>query len=292
MHNNENWHDIGYHVEWLFLQDSTISLPFLETIDRTQSEFQKIEIVDSWNDNIGNYMLIDDIVMLTERDEFSYHEMIVHPSLQYLWYKEDLRILVIGGWDGGTVSQLTKYGTNFIKSIDLVEIDEAVITMSLKYFPNISKWFSDSRVNVIIWDAIEYVKNTSNTYDLVLIDWTDPFSVGEWLFWRSFYQNVKNILTTHGIVVWFAESPYANYDRYISIIKNYQSVFNYVKPYASFVPMYDTWCWIFVSASKNDMFQDRFLWDQMFDMPTDLKYFDETCLKSYYESIPKFAKIK
>jgi len=122
----------NYHIE-----NEYLALPFLEAIGRIQSPFQKIDIVESWNDNIWNYILIDDVVMMTERDEFSYYEMIIHLAINILLNNVigNLNVLVIGGGVGWTLTQLTKYPSHIISNIDIVEIDEAVVSLSKKHFP-------------------------------------------------------------------------------------------------------------------------------------------------------------
>ncbi len=145
-------------------------------------------------------------MMITEKDEFIYHEMIVHTPMASNPNIKD--VLVIGAGDGGTVRELCRYKN--ISSITMVEIDEEVVNVSLEFFPNVSQSLKrDSRVNLLFQDGITFVENSNDkSYDLIIVDSTDPIGPGEGLFSLNFYNNCYRILKDDGILVNQSESPY------------------------------------------------------------------------------------
>lgn len=147
------------------------------------SAFQQIDVFDT--PEFGRILTLDGYMMLSEKDEFIYHEMIVHPALAT--NPNIKRVLVIGAGDGGTIRELVKYST--IEHIDLVEIDEAVVRISQEYLPQTASAFADKRVAIHFEDGMPFVRRQHNAYDLIIVDSTDPFGPGENLFTREFYGN-------------------------------------------------------------------------------------------------------
>jgi len=143
--------------------------------------------------------------MVTEYDEFIYHEMISHVPMAV--NPNIKKVLVIGAGDGGTVREIAKY--NSILQIDVVEIDKEVVSLSKKYLPKTAIGFDDPRCNLMFLDGIEFVKNSeSSSYDLILVDSTDPIGPGEGLFSNQFYADCYRILSDDGILINQHESPY------------------------------------------------------------------------------------
>ncbi|RMG68560.1 MAG: polyamine aminopropyltransferase [Calditrichaeota bacterium] len=209
-----------------------------------RSPFQKIEIVETTH--LGKVLLLDDLVMFTEKDEFVYHEMISHVPL--FVHPEPKRILVVGGGDGGTVRECLRHDT--VERIDLVEIDEMVSQACIQYVPSLAGKLLSDKVNCRFLDAVEYVRKTSETYDVILIDSTDPVSVGEGLFTREFYRNCFNCLTDHGVLVAQSESPAWAPELVQSISRKLRAVFPNVHFYQAHIPTYPSGHWAFAFASK------------------------------------------
>ncbi|BAK80733.1 polyamine aminopropyltransferase [Candidatus Arthromitus sp. SFB-rat-Yit] len=212
----------------------------------------KFQTIDVYNNNLfGNYLVIDDIMMITEKDEFIYHEMIVHTPMASNPNIKD--VLVIGGGDGGTVRELCRYKN--INSITMVEIDEEVVNVSLELFPNVScSLKGNSKVKLLFEDGIEFVKNSPDkSYDLIIVDSTDPIGPGEGLFSLEFYSNCYRILRDDGILVNQSESPYYPFN--IKELKRSASKINKIFPilkyYQSFIPTYPSGHWLFGFASKS-----------------------------------------
>jgi spermidine synthase len=188
------------------------------------SKFQKVVIAKNkwW----GNILWLDDVVNVTERDEFIYHEMIVHVPMMI--HKNPKRVLIIGGGDGGSARELLRH-PNLEKAV-MVDIDELVVNGCAEHMPSLNAGaFKDPRLELIIGDGIEYVKNAADgSFDVIVVDSTDPIpgSVGEILFTEEFYTHVMRVLAPDGVVSTQSIMP-MRYDGeiYRRSIKNLQSVF-------------------------------------------------------------------
>lgn len=211
-----------------------------------QSEFQRIDIFESAE--FGRVLALDGYVMLTEKDEFMYHEMIVHVPM--CSHPNAQRILVIGGGDGGTVRELVKYDS--VQSIDLVEIDEDVVTSCREFLPSTACKLDDPRVHIYFEDGLKYIRHHENEYDLIVVDSTDPFGPGEGLFTREFYGNCYRALKEDGIMVNQHESPFYDNDAYAMQRAHKQIVnsFPIAKVYQTHIPTYPSGHWLFGFASK------------------------------------------
>jgi spermidine synthase len=212
-----------------------------------QSDFQRIDIYDSYE--FGKILVLDGYLMITEKDEFIYHEMIVHVPMAVNPLIKN--ILIIGAGDGGAVRELTRYAS--VENIDMVEIDEAVVNACKEYIPQTSSKLTDARVNLFFEDGLKFVRTKQNQYDLIIVDSTDPFGPGEGLFTKEFYGNCFNALKDDGILVNQHESPYYSNDaramqKAHRLIK---SVFPISKIYQAHIPTYPSGHWMFGFASKN-----------------------------------------
>lgn len=175
-----------------------------------KSPFQRVEVVETAGH--GRLLLIDGMTMVSERDEFVYHEMIAHPAL--FLHPAPRRVLVIGGGDGGSVREVLRH--KGVKSCVLVEIDGMVVDASRRYIPQTAAALSDRRARVIIGDGVKFAAETKERFDVVIVDSTEPFGPAKELFGPSFYKNVRRILTEDGIVASQAGSPFYE----ISTIQN------------------------------------------------------------------------
>ena len=236
----------------------------------------------------GNVLTLDGLMMVTERDEFFYHEMIAH--IPMLTHSNPENILVIGGGDGGTVRELLKHPS--VKHIDMVEIDNVVIEASKKFFKSVSCELNNPKVNVLVQDAIEFIEGKENVYDVVLIDSTDPIGPGEGLFNEKFYNNVKRALKKGGIVTPQTEGPFAQSENMRKTYALLRKVFKNIAPYCGPMPTYPGgyWSWGFCSDDV--------------EIPTDYTKIDEkraqeiakTCkiynreLHSAVFAVPNFVK--
>lgn len=211
-----------------------------------KSPFQKIDIIDTYE--FGRVLVIDNWTMITEKDEFIYHEMITHVSMAT--NKDIKNVLVIGAGDGGTVRELSRYNT--IEKIDMVEIDEAVVKASMEFLPFTANKLKDERVNLYFEDGIKFVKGKENLYDLIIVDSTDPIGPGEGLFTMDFYNDCFNALTSKGILINQCESPYYpnNAKEMKRSFSKLKSLFNICEAYQYHMPTYASGHWMFCFASK------------------------------------------
>ena len=211
-----------------------------------KSEFQDVDVFES--EEFGKFLTLDGLMMVTEKDEFIYHDMISHVAMAT---KPDVKkVLVIGGGDGGTVRELTRY--EHIEKIDMVEIDKLVVDISREYLPITASKLDDPRVTLYFEDGIKFVTDTKEIYDLILVDSTDPIGPGEGLFTTEFYQNCFKILSDDGILVNQSESPY--YDQFSHEMrrahKKIKNIFPISKVYQFHMPTYPSGHWLFGFASK------------------------------------------
>ena len=167
-----------------------------------QSDYQRIDIFET--PEFGRVLTLDGNVMLTERDEFIYDEMIVHVPMAV--HKEAKDILVIGAGDGGVVRELTRYDR--VERIDLVEMDPQVVEACRAYLPGNACRMDDRRVHIYFENALKFIRRCEDEYDLIIVDSSDPFGPSEGLFTREFYGSCFNALKEDGIMVNQQGSPF------------------------------------------------------------------------------------
>lgn len=235
---------------WFTDRDDNIALSLRHKGDalyRKQTPFQKVEVFDSYA--YGKFLSIDSMVMVTEKDEHAYHEMIVHVPM--FSHKNIKRALVIGGGDGGTVRELLRHPD--IEEVVMVEIDEAVVEASRQFLPNIAKELDNPKLRLIIGDGIKYVADSpSDTYDLVVIDSSDPVGPAEGLFSKEFFNNCYRILKEDGIMVGQSESPRFHTKAFQLLFDVYRQVFGAenVYCYLVYISTYPTGMWSFCYCTK------------------------------------------
>ena len=165
-----------------------------------QSKFQKIEIYDTAS--VGKMLVLDDVIQLTEADEFPYHEMFVHPAMNV--HPDPKAVLVVGGGDGGVLREAIKYSS--LERIDICEIDGDVIELSKQYLPFTACGYNDPRVKVYVEDGADFMRRMKNTYDLILVDSSDPIGPAEVLFKQEFFATCKDALKPRGAILTQCES--------------------------------------------------------------------------------------
>ncbi len=217
-----------------------------EQLHHEKSDYQTISVFDS--PEFGRFLTLDGVMMLTEKDEFIYHEMIIHPAMAV--NPEIKRVLVIGAGDGGALRELTKYKS--IEEIDLVEIDERVVAVCKEYLSKTACGFDDPRVRLHFQDGLKFVRHKENIYDLVIVDSTDPFGPGEVLFTKEFYGSCFNALTEDGILINQHESSFYKEDikEMQAAHRRLKQVFPLSDVYQAHIPTYPSGHWLFGFASK------------------------------------------
>ena len=255
-----------------------------ELIYASQSNYQHIEVFET--KYFGKLLRLDGVIQMTEFDEANYHEMIVHVPLSSHNKPED--VLVIGGGDGGAVREILKHRN--VKKVHLIEIDKEVINVSKKFFPGVSCSLNDKRVSIINIDGADHAKFCNHFYDIIIIDSTDPFSVGESLFKESFYSNLKSLLKYNGIIVSQCESMFYDLDLIKSMHEFKKKYFKYVKYYYTMVPTYPSGNIGFQFCSNVDYSHNKVsntIMNYKLDNFYDLKYYNSSIHFSSFET-PNF----
>ena len=227
-------------------KEAKFSIKVLRQLYSVQSPFQKIDILES--EEFGRFFTLDGYMMVTEKDEFIYHEMIVHVAMATNLNIK--KVLVIGAGDGGTVRELTRYPT--IEHIDMVEIDKMVVDVCKEFLPQTACKLDDPRVHLYFEDGLRYIRSKENEYDLIIVDSTDPFGPGEGLFTKEFYGNCFKALTEDGILVNQHENAY--YSSFAQSMRRAHcrivNLFPICKVYQAHIPTYPSGHWLFGFASK------------------------------------------
>lgn len=210
-----------------------------------QTPYQHVEVFET--DTWGNLMTIDGMVMLSEKDEFVYHEMLLHPAL--ISHPNPKRVLIIGGGDGGSAREAMKHPS--VETVDMVEIDEAVVRASKLHLPEVGD-FENPKLNVLYEDGIAFVKNVKQPYDVIIIDGSDPVGPAQGLFQKEFYQACYNALSENGILAAQTETPLVEsyHDSMRSVFFALDDLFAVSKMYLAFIPLYPTGMWSMAFASK------------------------------------------
>jgi len=215
-----------------------------KTLYKGKSPFQSVEVVQTAGH--GKLLLIDGMTMVSERDEFVYHEMIAHVPL--FLHPRPRRVLVIGGGDGGTVREVLRHKS--VESCTLVEIDGLVVEASRRFIPLTAAKLSDRRARVRIEDGVKFVRETAERFDVVIVDSTEPFGPAKELFGPAFYKDVRRVLTDDGVVVSQAGSPFYEIKTIRNLDRILKPIFPVVDAYLFTNLTYPGGLWAFAYASK------------------------------------------
>jgi spermidine synthase len=210
-----------------------------------QTPFQKVEVYET--DTWGNLMTIDGMVMLSQKDEFVYHEMIAHVAC--FSHPNPRRVLIIGGGDGGTAREVLKHPS--VQHVDMVEIDEAVVRASKLHMPEVGD-FSNPKLNVLYENGLTFVDHVPEKYDVIIIDGSDPVGPAVDLFKQEFYDKCYEALNDTGVLTSQTESPWvpSYHESMKSVFKALDNAFAVSRMYLAFIPLYPTGMWSMAYASK------------------------------------------
>jgi len=249
------WVNPGFYTRNVWFTDKdenqALSLRFTgEVFYDVQSPFQRVRILESYK--YGKMLALDDMVMTTIEDEFHYHEMISHPAM--FTHGNAKNILVIGGGDGGTVREILRHDS--VEKVTMVEIDGEVIKACKEHLPQIAAEFDNPKLELLVADGIEFIKNAqADSYDIIIVDGSDPVGPAEGLFSVEFYTNCYNALKKDGILVAQGESPKFNEKAFAELNHTLQDIFGADKAPVSlfFVPTYPTGMWSFQYGIKGNL---------------------------------------
>lgn len=223
-----------------------LSMKIKEFIHSEETPYQELLIADTYE--YGKVLMLDGAYQLTEKDEFTYSEMMAHVPL--CAHKNPEKVLIIGGGDGAIMREVLKH--ECVKKCTLIDIDERVIECSKKFLPFASCSFSDARADVKCIDAMKYIRETSERYDVVIIDSTDPVDFAAGLFQSSFYSDVKRVMNDDAMLSELTESPFTDMDIMLQAIREMRKIFPIVKMYWGVVPTYPSGMWTYGLASMSE----------------------------------------
>ena len=253
----------------------------VKEVKKIKSKFQEIAVLDTYE--FGKMLVLDGLVQTTEKDEFIYHEMISHPAL--FLHPEPKKVLVIGGGDGGTVREVLKHSS--VEEVHLCEIDEDVISVAKKYFPSISYELTNPKVKIFIEDGNKFLDEHRNSYDVIIMDNSDPVGASEVLFKAEFYKKVKEALKKDGIMVAQTESPILQRKYFKNAVSEIKKVFKNVGIYLAYIPTYPSGMWSFTIASDE---VNIFNLDKRINTKNlETQYFNIDIFKSLYV-LPTFVR--
>ena len=199
----------------------------------TETGQQRLVLVE--NPIFGRMLSLDGVTQVTERDEFVYHEMLTHVPM--LAHGNARRVLIIGGGDGGILREVLRHPN--VEQATMVEIDAGVVSFSREWLPTVSDGaFDDPRLNLVIADGAAFVRDTTDRFDVVIIDSTDPIGPGEVLFTDSFYGHVRRLLNPGGVVVTQNGVPFLQPDELLGTMRAFRALFQVATCYLVTVPTY------------------------------------------------------
>ena len=206
---DETW----YTEQWAD-EGSAISLRIKRKLHDERSPYQRIEIFET--ESFGRLMTLDGLVMVTDRDNFVYHEMMSHPAL--FTHPDPRSVLIIGGGDCGTLREVLKHQT--VRRVDQVELDERVTRVAEQFFPSLCESNGDPRARLHFADGIKWVADAGEgSYDVIIVDSTDPVGPAAGLFSESFYRDCRRALSERGVLVGQSESPLFHANLIVSVHK-------------------------------------------------------------------------
>jgi spermidine synthase len=238
----------GLHMELWYTEKQTdsfgITAKVTETYVREQTDFQDLSMIET--EEWGTMLTLDGMVMTTVRDEFVYHEMVAHPAL--VTHPNPEYVLVVGGGDGGVIREIMKHPK--VKKAVLVDIDGKVIEYSKKYLPTIAGELDNPRVEVIVNDGYMHIHDHKNTYDVIMVDSTEPVGPAVELFSKGFYQGIFDALKEDGIFVAQTDNPWFKADLIQTVNRDVKEIFPIVRVYSANIPTYPSGLWTFTMGSK------------------------------------------
>lgn len=257
-----------------------ITVEIKQTLHTEQTDYQKLEMVETAE--FGNMLILDGMVMTTEKDEFVYHEMVAHVPL--FTHPNPKNVLVVGGGDGGVIREVLKHPS--VEKATLVEIDGKVIEYSKKYLPSIAGKLDDPRVDVQVDDGFMHIAKSENVYDVIMVDSTEPVGPAVSLFTKGFYEGISKALKEDGVFVAQTDNPWFHTHLITNVFKDVKEVFPITRLYMASIPTYPSGHWSFTIGSKKydplEVTEARF-------HEIDTKYYTKELHKAAFV-LPKFVQ--
>lgn len=240
--------DRGDHLLVEPLNESTgFYIKATRQLGERRTKFQKLAIYDT--PHYGKLFRLDGFNMTSEREEFVYHENLVHPALTA--HGQPKNVLVIGGGDGGSSEEALKHPS--VERCTMVEIDEDVIDVAREHFQAVHHGvFDNPRLRLIVGDGMKFVRETDERFDLIVLDLNDPMGPAEALYSEEFFQQCRAALAPGGALTLHIGSPVARPDRVAQLAQRLSGVFRIVRPYTMYIPLYGSLWAMAVCSDKLD----------------------------------------
>ncbi len=272
-----------WYFEYYTGKNVGLFMKISKMIHTDQSEIQRIDIFE--NPDLGVVFSLDGITMLSEKDEFTYHEMLVHVPM--FLHPNPKKVLVIGGGDGGSVREVLKHDS--VEKVVLCEIDSKVIEAAKKYLPT-GVELDNPKVEIVNENGAEFVKKFKNEFDVIIVDSTDPTAgEGGHLFTEEFYRSCHDALKENGVFSAETEDPFYDFSWLKLSYKRITKAFPVARVYMGFVPVYPSGMWTYTFASKGiDPIKD-FDPGKVRNFGKELKYYNEDIHIASF-ALPNFVK--
>ncbi|ETS01789.1 hypothetical protein TgHK011_006091 [Trichoderma gracile] len=209
-----------------------MTLKVEKVLHHEKSLYQDVLIFKSTD--YGNVLVLDNVVQATERDEFSYQEMITHLAMNS--HPNPKKVLVIGGGDGGVLREVVKHDS--VEEAILCDIDEAVIRLSKQYLPHMAVGFEHPKSKVHVGDGFKFLDDYKNTFDVIITDSSDPEGPAESLFQKPYFQLLHDALREGGVITTQAESPWLHLPLIARLKKDCKDVFPVAEYAYTTIPTY------------------------------------------------------
>lgn len=199
----------------------------------SNTEHQRLQVFE--NGTFGRVLTLDDVVQVTEGDNFIYHEMMTHVPL--FAHGDARRVLIIGGGDGGMAREVLRHKT--VEQVTMIEIDAGVVDFCKEYLPNVSNGaFDDPRLNLVINDGAVFMRENTEKFDAIIVDSTDPVGPGEVLYTDTFYGHAARSLTERGILVTQNGVPFMQGPELSNTMRAFKALFSDATCYMATIPTY------------------------------------------------------
>ena len=267
-------------IEW-YPRGYGVGFKVTERLLEAQTKYQRLELYQT--EGFGRLLVLDGTVQLVEVGEESYHEPLVHPVM--LAHPNPRRVLIIGGGDGGTLREVLRHRS--VERAVMVEIDEMVVEVSKLYMDVERGAFDDPRAELIIGDGVEYLKNTEESFDVIIVDSTDPVGPAKLLFSEEFYRSAYEKLNERGLYITQAGSVYLFTNELLDAYRAMKNVFDRVH-YFSFPVIGYASPWSFLVGIKGDV--DFTKVDLERAKALDLYYYDPERHETLFQ-MPRYVRL-
>ena len=238
----------GGHLLMEPLNDSTgFYIKASRQVGEWRTRFQRMQIYDT--PHYGKLFRLDGFNMTSEKDEFVYHENLIHPALTA--HPAPKKVLIIGGGDGGSSEEALKHAS--VEQVTMVEIDADVISVANEHFKAVHNGvFDNPKLRVLVDDGIKFVRETQEKFDLIALDLNDPMGPAEALYSTEFFQQLRQALAPGGALTLHIGSPVARPERVAQLAQRLNTVFRIVRPYTMYIPLYGSQWAMAVCSDKLD----------------------------------------